>query len=90
MSKRAIGLIGVVTFLAGWVIGQTVPFVEAQATKAKAPTWLYGMNVKSRKFDETDFTDKTKKVGLEVFKDEHNGNLIYISESGSIAVVPGK
>jgi hypothetical protein len=48
------------------------------------------MNVKSRTSKEDDFNKDTKKYGIEVYKDENNGNLIYISETGSIAVVPGK
>ena len=39
---------------------------------------------------EKDFGPKTKTFGLEVFRDENNGNWIYICETGSIAVVPGK
>lgn len=43
------------------------------------------------KSSEFNFNDKeTKKYGIEVYKDEENGNLIYISEIRSIAVVPAK
>lgn len=88
MSKRTIGLVGAITFLAGWIVGQNLPSVDAQATTVKAPTWKYGMNVMSRRSDEANFDDKkTKKFGLEVYLDEANKNLIYISETGSIAVV---
>ena len=91
MSKRkTIGLIALICFLLGIIIGGQVPYVYGQAAKAKDPSWLYGLNLKARKSDENDFTDKTKKYGIEVFKDENNHNLIYISETGSIAVVPGK
>ena len=30
----------------------------------------------------------TKKFGVEVFRDENNGNLIYLSETGDLAVLP--
>ena len=40
-----------------------------------------------RKADEDNFNKDTKQVGVEVFTDANNGNLIYISETGSIAVV---
>ena len=43
-----------------------------------------------RKAGEPDFNDKTKKVGVEVFLDANNGNIVYISETGSIAVLPAK
>jgi hypothetical protein len=53
----------------------------------KAPIFMHGMEVRSRKAGEPDFNDKTKKWGIEVYKDENNGNTIYVSETGSIAVV---
>ncbi len=67
-----------------------MPYVHAQQPGPKEPKWLHGMNLSARKSSEGNFTEKTQKFGIEVFRDENNGNLIYISESGSIAVVPGK
>jgi hypothetical protein len=43
--------------------------------------------LRARKGDEPDFTKDTKRYGVEVFVDENNGNLIYISETGDISVV---
>ena len=37
---------------------------------------------------EKDFTEKTKKVGVEVFEDPNTGGLVYISETGSVAAAP--
>jgi hypothetical protein len=48
------------------------------------------LELKVRKAGEVDFTNATKMIGLEVFRDENNGNLIYVAETGSIAVVAGK
>jgi hypothetical protein len=56
---------------------------------AKAPDWKHGMEVSVRKAGEKDFNKDTKKYGIEVFLDTNNGNLVYISETGSIAVVSG-
>ena len=42
-----------------------------------------------RKAGEAEFTDKTQRYGLEVFVDDNNGNVIYIAETGAIAVVAG-
>jgi hypothetical protein len=61
----------------------------APVKEVKAPKWLYGMKLKVRKAGETKFTDDTKKFGIEVFKDENSGIVLYISETGSIAVVRG-
>jgi hypothetical protein len=61
-----------------------------QAQDTKAPKWLHGLEFRVRKGEEKDFTKDTKKFGIEVFQDTNNGNIVYISETGSIAVVPGK
>ncbi|MGL4552506.1 MAG: hypothetical protein ACRC33_15135 [Gemmataceae bacterium] len=58
--------------------------------KVKAPKWLHAMDVKVRKAGEKDFTKDTRKVGIEVFRDENNGNLVYVSESGSVGVSAAK
>jgi len=81
-------LVGVIAFLLGALISQNLPYANAQQPEIKKPKWLHGMNLMSRKGDEDNFSDKTKKYGIEVFRDENNGNLVYISETGSIAVVP--
>ncbi|HTU23329.1 MAG TPA: hypothetical protein VMG10_35165 [Gemmataceae bacterium] len=91
MSKRVqIILVALVCFLFGLLLAPHLPFVRADDNKVKAPTWLHGFNVKSRKSTEYDFNKDTKKYGIEVYKDEENGNLVYVSETGSIAVVPSK
>lgn len=58
--------------------------------KTKGPKWSHAMSLAARKSTEADFTKETKKFGVEVFKDDNNGNWIYISENGDIAVVPAK
>jgi hypothetical protein len=55
----------------------------------RAPQWVHGLDLKCRKAGEKEFTKDTQVVSLEVFRDENNGNLIYITETGAIAVVPG-
>jgi hypothetical protein len=88
MSKRIqLLIVGVVCFVLGGAVA--LPLVHAQ-DKAQAPSWKHGMELRVRKAGEPDFNKDTKKYGIEVFKDENNGNLIYISETGAIAVVPGK
>jgi hypothetical protein len=81
-------LIGMVCFLLGTVVTQNLPYVYGQQP-AKDPVWLHGLDLKARKGGEKEFKD-ARKYGVEVFKDDNNGNLVYISETGSIAVVPGK
>jgi len=91
MSKRsAVGLVALVCFLIGVIVGGQLPFAYAQAGKTKDPEWRYGLNLKARKSNEPDFSKDTKVYGIEVFKDENTNTWIYISETGSIATVPGK
>lgn len=65
-----------------------VPEKAPTQKEVKKPTPLFGLECKVRKADETEWTDKTQKFGVEAFRDEHTGTLIYISDTGSIAAVP--
>lgn len=58
--------------------------------KSKDPELKRGFNLGVRGLDEDKFSEKTKKTGVEVYLDENNGNLIYLSENGQVALVPGK
>jgi hypothetical protein len=63
--------------------------VEAPAEppkEGKAPQWLHGLDLQVRRVGEKDFTKATGKVGVEIFRDANNGNLILITETGNIAV----
>ena len=46
------------------------------------------LRLRVRKADEEKFDDKTQKFGIEVFLDPNNNKVVYISETGSIAVLP--
>ncbi|MFN4260768.1 MAG: hypothetical protein ACK4RK_15835 [Gemmataceae bacterium] len=90
MSKRMqLALIGLACFVLGALLAPELPFVHAQQG-AKSPTWLHGLDLRVRKGGQKDFDKDTPKYGVEVFRDENNKNLVYISETGSIAVVPAK
>ena len=69
-------------------LGIVAPSFTAGAD-IKPPSWLYGLELSVRKGGESDFTDKTAKFSVEVFKDENTGNLVYVSQTGDIAVVRG-
>lgn len=87
MSKKSKYLVAMAAFFCGFVICELGrEHVYAQA-ESKAPKWSHGMLLRSRKADEADFNKDTKKFGVEVFMDENNGNLIYVSETGDISVV---
>jgi hypothetical protein len=87
MSQRTqLALVAAGCFLLGCLLAPQLPFAFGQE-KPKAPKWMHALNLGARKSNEPDFTSTTKQYGIEVFRDENNGNLIYISETGSIAVV---
>jgi hypothetical protein len=89
MSKRTwFGMMGLVCFLLGLLVGQQGPYVYAQA-KSKGWSWKYDFDLKARQGGNGDW-DKARKFGVEVYVDDNTNNLIYLSETGSIAVVPGK
>lgn len=91
MTKRG-GTIAAaaMAFVLGGLAVEFLPRVSAQDADVKKPKWHYGLSLMVRKSDEANFGKDTKKIGIEVFRDENNGNLIYVSETGSIAVLPGK
>lgn len=72
----------------GLAAGGAAPAKAPEEGKVAAPKSLYGLVVRVRKADEANFTEKTKKIGIEVYKDENSGQLVFLSESGSLAVVP--
>jgi hypothetical protein len=56
--------------------------------KDRGPKWHHALEPKVRNPDQTDF-EKARKLGLEVYKDENTGGLVYIvAETGSIAAAP--
>jgi hypothetical protein len=70
---------------AGYVA--TAPFTGKYVEGAKSVTWKSAMALRARKGGQTDF-EKAQKFGIEVFEDNRTGNLIFISETGSVAVLP--
>lgn len=91
MTKRT-GMLAVAAgaFVVGGIAAQFMPRVYAQDAAVKGPKWLYGLSARVRAGNEADFNKDTKKYGFEVYRDENNNNLIYVSETGAIAVVPAK
>jgi hypothetical protein len=62
---------------------------QAPTPSPKAPQWDHGLDLKCRHAGEKEFTKDTRVYSVEVFRDENNGNLIYITETGALAVLPG-
>jgi hypothetical protein len=53
------------------------------------PAWLHGLDLAIRKAGEPVFGKGTRQYGIEVFRDEATGNLLFISETGTLSVVSG-
>jgi hypothetical protein len=64
--------------------------LAAGSDTGKDPAFQHGLELAARKQGEREFTKDTKRYGVEVFLDENTGNLVYLCETGALAVVPGK
>jgi hypothetical protein len=58
-------------------------------SEGKTPEWVHGLDLKCRKHNEPEFSKDTRKFGVEVFVDTNNGNLIFLCETGNLAVTRG-
>jgi hypothetical protein len=65
----------------------TAPYSGKLPPNVTGVTWKGAMALRARKGGEKEF-DKAKKYGIEVFEDNRTGNLIFLSETGAIAVLP--
>jgi len=59
--------------------------VRAPTVNVKDPRFTHGLNVKARKYRESNFSDQTEMFGIEVFRDENVGVTLYVCETGAIA-----
>jgi len=87
MTRRTTTLALITAFILGGVALRFASPLYGQPPKVKDPKWQYGLSFQVRAAAEQNFTAATKKHGVEVYRDENNNNLIYISDTGSIAVV---
>ncbi len=73
-------------------ISETGAIAATPASEAKSGqgvAWKYGMALKARPGGVAEFA-KAKRFGVEVYQDGNTGNLVYLAETGSIAVLPKK
>src|SRR5262245_12228635 len=64
------------------------------ADEAKGISWTHGLSFQVRRKGEKDFTEKTQKIGADVFQDKGVNKLVYITEGAQIGLgaagkVPG-
>lgn len=72
----------------GAIATAAAPAMAPDPKKVVPPKPVYGLTLRVRAADEPEFSEKTKKYGVEVFEDPNANALFYLSESGSIAVMP--
>jgi hypothetical protein len=72
----------------GAIATAAAPASPPDPKKVAPPKPAYGLVLRVRGAAEPEFTDKTKKIGVEVHEDPNANTLLYISETGSVAVVP--
>jgi hypothetical protein len=73
---------------AGAVASAAAPTVTPDPKKPAPPKTQYGLLLRVRGAEETDFTDKTKQLSVEVFEDPNAGTLFYLTEAGFVATAP--
>lgn len=72
----------------GSIATAAAPSAAPDKNKVLAPKTAYGLVLRVRGADEPDFTEKTKRIGVEIFEDPNANVLFYLTETGSIAAVP--
>jgi hypothetical protein len=72
------------------VVPQVQESFSSPTPSARAPVWLAGFDLLVPKSSQTRRQGRFTAFGLEVYRDENNGNLIYLAETGSLAVVAGQ
>src|SRR5690349_21994721 len=50
--------------------------------RGEGAVWYHAFEVKSRAAKEEKFSKDTRMFGVEVYRDDNTGNLIYLSETG--------
>ncbi|HEV3164075.1 MAG TPA: hypothetical protein VGZ22_08590 [Isosphaeraceae bacterium] len=93
MSKHLrVGLLVTLGFFCGWIMGQIGPWRVYAQNPVPVERYTYnnitGWEIAVRTVGETNITKDTKRIGVELYRDNYNGNLLYVTEAGSIAVVP--
>jgi hypothetical protein len=72
----------------GAIAPATTTLPQPDPKKIAPPKALYGLDLRVRGADEPDFTDKTKRMGVEVFEDPNANVLFYLTEAGYVATAP--
>lgn len=62
----------------------------ADGKKTLPPKALYGLVLPVRKAGETEVTEKSPRIPIEVFEDPNTGIMLYITDTGFIAIAPNK
>ena len=72
----------------GSIATAPAPAAAPDPMKLSPPATRYGLVLRVRGANEPDFTDKTKKVGLEVFEDANANVFFYLTQFGHVATAP--
>ncbi|MDW8242355.1 MAG: hypothetical protein RMJ88_04000 [Thermogemmata sp.] len=68
----------------GWIAAIKAPPIGAD----KQSRWLTAHDLHARKAEEKEFTATTRKYGVEVYQDLATQQMLYVCESGSVALAP--
>jgi hypothetical protein len=73
----------------GKVLAAVVAGQDAGKQKDRAPRLSHRLLLPIRTWDEEMFGEGTAKLSVEAYRDENNGNLVYLTHDGALAVVAG-
>ncbi len=72
----------------GSIATAAAPTTAPDPKKIAPPKTAYGLELRVRAADEPNFSDSTKRIGLEVFEDPNANVLLYITDTGHVATAP--
>ncbi|HUR54397.1 MAG TPA: hypothetical protein VMZ71_09710 [Gemmataceae bacterium] len=72
----------------GAIATAPAPATAPDPTKVAPPKTMYGLVLRVRAADELDFSEKTKRIGVEVFEDSNAGVMLFVTQAGYVATAP--
>lgn len=72
----------------GAIATAAAPATAPNPKDVARPNTMYGLVLRVRTADELDFSEKTKRMGVEVFEDPNAGVMLYITQAGYVATAP--
>src|SRR2546423_574550 len=86
MKSVTCSLLALAGLLVAGLSGQHLSSLLHAQEATKGLVWKHGLNFQVRKGDQTKFDQDSRKFGTEVFHDKDINKLVYIAETGALAL----